>query len=310
MKKIAVIGSTMMDVVSYTDRMPAAGETRRSTGFHIAAGGKGANQAVAAASLGASVMMVTAVGDDLFGENSLANFQTHHIDTQHIMTIPETPNGVASITVEESGQNRILIHEGANGKFTPERLAEAEEELAQCALVVLQLEIPLPTVYAAIDFAHKHAIPIILNPAPAAQELSLEKICQCDFLMPNESELSLITGMPTDSLEEIRAAAQSLLVRGIKNVIVTMGCRGAVWINADQETIVSASKVKAVDTTGAGDAFIGCFAASYVNNGNIKEAIEKASRYATLSVTREGTQDSYADVADFTEYMKSHPVTM
>ena len=140
MSKIVVVGSCNIDITVECDRWVHPGETIFGNRLTVSPGGKGANQAVAAASLGASVMMVTAVGDDLFGENSLANFQTHHIDTQHIMTIPETPNGVASITVEESGQNRILIHEGANGKFTPERLAEAEEELAQCALVVLQLE--------------------------------------------------------------------------------------------------------------------------------------------------------------------------
>lgn len=306
MRKIAVIGSTMMDVVSYTDRMPAAGETRMSAGFHIAAGGKGANQAVAAARLGADVMMLTAVGDDLFGKNSLANFEQNHIDTRHVLSIPDTANGVASIIVEESGQNRILIHAGANGKFMPERLMEAKNDLAECSLIVLQLEIPLPTVYAAIDFGRQHNIPVILNPAPAAKELSLEKACACDFFMPNESELALITDMPAGSLEEVRAAAQKLLAHGLKNIIVTMGSKGALWINQEQETMVPALKVRAVDTTGAGDAFIGCFAASYVLDGKIRQAMERASRYATLSVTKAGTQDSYADERTFAGYLKEN----
>jgi len=252
-------------------------------------------------------MFVTAVGDDLFGIGSRENFKKVNIDDSHVMTIPKTGNGVASIIVEESGQNRILVHAGANDAFTPERLSDAAEDLADCALIVLQLEIPLETVYAAIDFGRAHGIPVILNPAPAVRSLAIDKVCACEFFMPNESELSLITGMPTGTFEEVCAAAKTLLAQGLKNVIVTLGSRGAVWLSGDAATIVEARKVKAVDTTGAGDAFIGCFAAGYVKDGDIKAAMEKASRYATLSVTKQGTQDSYATKEEFLDYLKNNP---
>ena len=297
--KIAVIGSTMMDVVSYIDRIPEAGETRAVKGFHTAGGGKGANQAIAAGRLGADVLFVTAVGDDIFGEKCRKNYELCGLDTRYVYTAPGIPNGIATILVDESGQNRILISKGANDELTPARLQAAEPEIVSCGLIVLQLEIPVETVYAAIDMGVRHHIPVLLNPAPACADLDLAKVCQCDFFVPNETELSILTGKPTNTVEQIRAAAKGLTNHGLKNVIVTMGSRGSLWVTKDQEEMVGAQKVKAVDSTGAGDSFIGCFVETWSRTGDILQSMRRASRYDACSLTKPGTQDSYLKKEEF-----------
>lgn len=302
--KIAVIGSTNMDLVSYTDTIPAAGETREATGFHTACGGKGANQAVAAGKLGANVMMVTVIGDDLFGEKSMDNFMDNNIDTEYVWTATGVASGVATILVDSTSQNRILIHKGANACLTPEVIDEAADALRECGLIVLQLEIPLETVYAAIDFGVANGIPVLLNPAPATKELSMEKACLCDFFVPNETELAILTGMPTGTEDEIKKAAMSLVNRGLKNVIVTMGSKGSMWVSKNDFLVVPAQTVDAVDTTGAGDSFIGCFVENYSRTRSIPEAMKEASQYASFSVTRKGTQDSYLTRDEFDKLKK------
>lgn len=301
--KIAVIGSTMMDIVSYMDRMPEGGETRRVEGFHIASGGKGANQAIAAAKLGADVVMMTAVGDDMFGEQSRKNFQNHHIDMSLVKTAKDTSNGIATIVVERSGQNRILINPGANEKLTPADIEKAGAELAACGLFVLQLEVPLETVYAAIRFAKKHGIKVLLNPAPASRELSLDMVCQCDFFVPNETELSILVNKPVDTVAQVQEAAKSLVAQGLTNVIVTMGSRGSLLVTAEETQLVPSLKVDAVDSTGAGDAFIGCFVDTYARTQDVLGSMQRASQYAALSVTRKGTQNSYADAREFAAFL-------
>lgn len=305
--KLAVIGSSMMDLVSYVDRMPAAGETRESQGFHIAGGGKGANQAVAAAKLGGDVRLITMVGDDIFGRQCLSNYEKCGIDTQFVMTAAETPNGVATIVVEKSAQNRIIITKGANDSLTPEKLETVEGAVRECDLIVLQLEIPLETVYAAIEIGKRYAIPVLLNPAPACQGLDPLKIASCQFFVPNETELSLVTGKPTENLEDIRAAARSLIEKGLQHVIVTMGHRGSAWFHGEDEVFVPSLSVSAVDSTGAGDAFIGCFAASWLQCRDILQAMNRASRYAAFSVTKKGTQDAYLTKEEFEERLKAEP---
>ena len=304
MMKIAVIGSTNMDLVSYTDTIPAAGETREATGFHTACGGKGANQAVAAGKLGAHVMMVTVIGDDLFGEKSMDNFMDNNIDTEYVWTATGVASGVATILVDSTSQNRILIHKGANACLTPEVIDEAADALRECGLIVLQLEIPLETVYAAIDFGVANGIPVLLNPAPATKELSMEKACLCDFFVPNETELAILTGMPTGTEDEIKKAAMSLVNRGLKNVIVTMGSKGSMWVSKNDFLVIPAKTVDAVDTTGAGDSFIGCFVENYSRTRSIPEAMKEASLYASFSVTRKGTQDSYLTKDEFDKLKK------
>lgn len=302
--KIAVIGSTNMDLVSYTDKLPEAGETREAQAFHTACGGKGANQAIAAGKLGADVMMVTVIGDDLFGEKSMDNFMENNINTEFVWTATGVASGVATILVDSTSQNRILIHKGANECLTPDVIEEAAEALKGCGLIVLQLEVPIETVYAAIDFGKENNIPVLLNPAPANKALSIEKACLCDFFVPNETELSILTGMPTGTEEQVKAAAQTLVDKGLKNVIVTMGSKGSMWLSKEDYLVVPAVKVEAVDTTGAGDSFIGCFVENYSRTRNIPEAMKEASQYASLSVTRKGTQESYLTREEFEKLKK------
>lgn len=180
--KIAVIGSTMMDVVSYTDKIPEAGETRTATDFHTACGGKGANQAIAAAKLGADVLMLTCVGDDMFGRRALENFTQHHVDAKQVRVAAGVPNGVATILVDASSQNRILICNGANDHLTPAVVQEAAPDLEKCGLFVLQLEVPVETVYAAIDFAKKHGIKVLLKPCSCYEKSGYAEGLRVRFL--------------------------------------------------------------------------------------------------------------------------------
>lgn len=297
--KIAVIGSNMVDLVSYIHRMPEKGETLEAPDFQLGCGGKGANQAVAAARLGAEVLMLTRVGNDMFADNTIANFEKNGIDSRYVLKT-NASSGVAPIFVDESSQNAILIIKGANNFLSPQDIENAKEDLKQCQLIVLQLEIPLETVYAAIDFGKIHNIPVLLNPAPAHPELSLEKVVSCEFFVPNESELSLLTGLPVETEDDIKTAALMLKQKGVKQVIVTMGSRGVLWLNNNEEMqFFPAHKVNAKDTTGAGDAFIGCFSYVYSQTKDIAQAIEVANYYAADSVTRLGTQSSYADKEKF-----------
>ncbi|GAA1316667.1 ribokinase [Brachybacterium tyrofermentans] len=290
---IAVIGSNMVDLISYIHRMPAEGETVEAPEFRMGCGGKGANQAVAAARLGSEVVMVSRVGDDVFADTTLANFERNGIRTDHVLRT-EATSGVAPIFVDPDSHNSIIIVKGANALLTPQDVEAAREDIARCGLIVLQLEIPLETVYAAIDLGEKLGIPVLLNPAPASPELDLARITGVDFLVPNETELELLTGMPVSSLEDITKATEVLLTAGISNVIVTLGSRGALWAHADGQEIVEAPAVQAIDTTGAGDAFIGCFSTTWVRSGDVLDAIRAGSAYASDSVTRPGTQTSYA----------------
>lgn len=290
---IAVIGSNMVDLISYIDRMPEEGETLEAPSFSMGCGGKGANQAVAAAKLGSKVMMVTKVGDDIFADNTIQNLKRYGIDTEFTNKVPGSSSGVAPIFVDSDSKNRILIIKGANQYLLPEDVDKAAEKLKTCSLIILQLEIALETVYRAIEFGNEHGIPVILNPAPATKNLDFNYVCKCDFFVPNESELDILTGMPVSTIEQIKAAAVSLIDKGVKNVIVTMGSRGVMWITDRGTQIVDSFKVDAVDTTGAGDAFIGCFAYNYIQNGDIVQSIKMANAFAALSVTKRSTQNSY-----------------
>lgn len=301
--QIAVIGSNMVDLITYTNTLPKAGETLEAPDFALGCGGKGANQAVAAAKLGASVMMVTKVGEDIFAENTVKNLQQFGVDTTHVSVAPGTSSGVAPIFVDDRSQNRILIIKGANAQLSPSDIDAAAENLSECRLIVLQLEIPLPTVYYAIDFAQKHGIPVILNPAPAVAGLDIDYACQCEFFMPNETELEILTGLPVATEEEVIAAGKVLLARGLKNLIITLGSRGSIWMHGDAIHRVPPVAVQAVDTSGAGDAFIGCFAHGLVQHGDIARAMSSASAYAACSVTQRGTQRSYPDADTFHRFL-------
>lgn len=295
---IAVIGSNMVDLITYVTRMPQDGETVEAPSFEMGCGGKGANQAVAAAKLGSPVLMLTRVGSDLFADNTVANLQACGVDTTHVLRT-EGPSGVAPIFVDPESRNRILIVKGANSRLSPDDIEAAASDIQHAELIVLQLEVPLETVYAAIDFGERHGIPVLLNPAPACAELSFEQVARCEFFVPNEPELALLTGMPVNTVDEVVAAAQTVAARGVRNVIVTLGSRGAVWLRDGMVTHVPGREVAAVDTTGAGDAFIGCFCHYLVQDGDVESALIQANRYASDSVTRRGTQSSYATAAEF-----------
>ncbi|MDR0251745.1 MAG: ribokinase [Brucellaceae bacterium] len=305
-KKIAVVGSNMVDLVTYMDRMPVLGETLEAPLFEMGCGGKGANQAFAAARLGADVMMVTKVGDDIFGDNTIFNLKKAGIDTKHVGVIKGKSSGVAPIFVDKSGENSILIVKGANADLLPQDVDDAAEDLKQCGLILMQMEVPVETVYHTIAFAAANGIETILNPAPAAADLDPERIRQVSFLVPNETELALLSGMPTSTDDETIAAARSLIAKGIRTVIVTLGGRGARLVTAGEVVNIAPVKVTPQDTTGAGDAFIGSFARFYAEHGNVAEALKSASLYAADSITKTGTQKSYASLEEFAEFCKSH----
>jgi len=300
--RIAVIGSNMMDLVTYINRMPRPGETLEAPRFVIGFGGKGANQAVACARLGSEVMFVGKVGSDLFGQDQLRNFTANGVDARHVGVIDGVSSGVAPIFVDPTGENSILIIKGANDRLMPEDVDRAGEDLAECDLILLQLEVPLPTVYRAVELGAALGKEVLLNPAPATRALELARLADLAFLVPNQTELELLTGMPTATVAEAEAAARQLLAAGIGRVIVTLGGEGALLVGPEERAHVPVIAVTPKDTTGAGDAFIGSFAHHYVRGRDTVAAMRQAARYAADSITRPGTQSSFATAAEFARF--------
>jgi ribokinase len=306
--RIAVIGSNMVDLVTYVTRMPVKGETIEAPSFEMGHGGKGANQAVAAAKLGASVLMVTKVGDDMFADNTIKNLAGFGVDTKYVTRAAGRSSGVAPIMVDPSGENSILIVKGANNDLSAADIERAAEDLKTCDLILLQLEVPVETVYAAIAFGKLHGVKTLLNPAPAVPDLDPERIRDATFLVPNETELAILSGLPVGSQGEIEVAARSLMAKGIETIIVTMGSRGALLMTADAVKHIAPVRVTPVDTTGAGDAFVGSFARYYVAGVELGAALDKAVRYAADSITRRGTQKAYATEVEFEAFCKTNGV--
>jgi len=302
--RIAVIGSNMVDLVTYVKRMPVRGETVEAPSFEMGHGGKGANQAVAAAKLGASVVMITAVGDDMFADATVRNLDELGVDTRYVKRVRGKSSGVAPIMVEPSGENWILIVKGANSDLSPDDVERASADLKACDLILLQLEIPLETVYAAIAFGKRHGVKTILNPAPATPKLDLEHVRDVSFFVPNETELAILTGKPVSTEEEISKAAISLIEKGVETVIVTLGSRGALLTTGAGVRRIAPVRVDPVDTTGAGDAFVGSFARYFAGGLDLEPALGLAARYAADSVTRRGTQKAYAAEAEFNAFCK------
>ena len=307
MPRIAVIGSNMVDLVTYVNRMPIRGETVEAPSFEMGHGGKGANQAVAAAKLGAEVVMVTKVGDDMFADNTIRNLASFGVDTKHVEKVHGRSSGVAPIMVEPSGENSILIVKGANNDLSPEDIERAADDLRTCDLILLQLEVPLETVYAAIAFGKKHGVKTVLNPAPATPELDPDKIRDVSFLVPNETELAILTGLPFQTDDAIAVAARTLMAKGIGTVIVTLGARGALLLTPSETKAIAPILVTPVDTTGAGDAFVGSFARYFAGGLSLEAALDKAVRYAADSVTRRGTQKAYAVQSEFDAFCAGLP---
>ncbi len=305
--RVGVVGSNMVDLVTYGERLPRPGETLEAPRFEIGAGGKGANQAVAAARLGAEVVMVSCVGDDVFGRDTKAGMAAAGIDTSHVRTVAGTTSGVAPIFVAPNGENSILIIKGANASLSPDDVDRAAPALLGCDLILLQLEIPLDTVYHTIDWARRHGRRIVLNPAPATASLAFDRIASADFFMPNQTELSILTGMPADTEAEAEAAARHLLARGMGCVVVTLGAAGALLVERDARHHIPSVPVEVRDTTGAGDAFIGAFACHHAAGLSSRDALREAAAYAAHSVTRAGTQKAFATAAEFAAFRATLP---
>lgn len=305
MGKIAVIGSNMVDLVTYIDRMPREGETLEAPSFDMGFGGKGANQAVAAARLGAEVMMISRVGDDMFGPNTIQNFKDNGIDDRYVAQVPGVSSGVAPIFVDSSSSNSILIIKGANKHLTPADVDEAIDDLRKCSLIVMQLEIEIETVYHVIELGVRENIPVLLNPAPAMPDLDMEKIGKLTMFVPNETELAILTGKPVETIDQIKNAARGLVDEGVKVVIVTMGEKGSLLVTSEGVHEIDCPTIQARDTSGAGDAFIGCFAACYVETCDLLKSMNEASIYASMSTLKPGTQKSYGDIKEFDAFKKS-----
>lgn len=296
--RIAVVGSANVDLTTFTDRFPKPGETIFGQKFDLGFGGKGANQAVAARLCGAEVFMVARVGSDLFGPATIENFKRLGIDATHVKQVPGLSSGVAPIFVEPNGQNRILVVKGANEALKPPDVDAAAETLKSADCIVLQFEIPLETVYYAIAFARKHGIRCILNPAPG-QVVDLNALAGLDYFVPNESEAEAITGIPVRNVEDAKKCAAKLTSVGIRRVIITLGANGSLVAGPEGSEHLPAFPVKSVDSTGAGDAFIGSFAVFLGEGVSEREAIRRANLYAGLSTTGVGTQKSFYDRAGF-----------
>jgi ribokinase len=303
--KICVVGSSMIDLISKVPRLPKLGETLVGRSFHLGYGGKGANQAVMAAKLGAQVTMVNKVGRDVFGEGTLKNYQEQGIDTTHVMFDESRFSGVAPIFVDDNAQNFIVIVPGANSGLSPADVQSARQVILDSDILICQLEIPMETTLEAFRVAKSGNVRTILNPAPAAP-IPDELLQLADIFAPNETETELLTDLPVGTLVEAEAAARKLLSRGTKTVILTLGERGALLVDEDTVESIPAVKVEAVDPTGAGDAFVGSLAV-YLGEGlPLQDAIRRANAVAALSVTRIGTQVSFPKGAEAEDFLQQH----
>jgi len=296
--RIAVVGSANTDLITFAETFPRPGETLFGQNFDLGFGGKGANQAIAARLCGAQVLMVAKVGKDLFGEATVRNFNSFGVDTTHVKIVEGAPTGVAPIFVEPNGQNRIIVVKGANDRLTPADVDAAAAELSRVDTIIMQFEVPLATIYHTVRFARAHNIRCIVNPAPAVPA-SLGDLVGADYFIPNETEAELITGLPVQTIEQAAACAAALLGKGFRRVVITLGARGALLADSSGHVHIPPFPVTAVDTTGAGDAFIGSLAVFLAEGLPEKDAIARASLYAALSTTRVGTQKSFPARAEF-----------
>jgi ribokinase len=291
--RICVVGACNLDLISYVPRLPRIGETLHGTRFQMGFGGKGANQAVMAAKLGGQVAMISKLGQDVFGDNTLKNFQAWGVDTQHVYFTNEAFSGVAPIAVDPGGHNSIIIVTGANDLLTEEEIEKARSTIAASQMLVCQLEIPIEITQAAVRIAKQEGVRVILNPAPARESLPEELYSLTDIFCPNESETELLTGMSVQTIKQAEAAAKALLERGAGTVILTLGEKGSLLVTEEGVEHVSVETMKTVDTTGAGDAFVGSLAFFLATGKDINEAMKRANRIAAISVQASGTQTSF-----------------
>jgi len=285
--KICVIGSSNIDQIAYTKNIPADGETLFGDSFQMGFGGKGANQAVMAGLLGADVYMITCLGDDVYKEMTINNYEANNVNTDHIQLV-KGASGVAPIWVDATGQNRIIVIPGANNEIDAQKAISSIEEIGNISVLVGQCEIPMEVNHEVFQYAKSNSITTIFNPAPA-KKLEREFLEHISWLIPNENEFELISGMePNDDNflkfnEEIPC-----------NLIVTLGEKGAVLVDENKTHYFEAPTVNAIDTTGAGDSFIGTFAYELSESNSPESCIKKAVEKASQSVTKKGTQSSYS----------------
>eukprot|EP01121_Diplochlamys_sp_Union-15-3_P008269 TRINITY_DN2185_c0_g1_i1.p1 TRINITY_DN2185_c0_g1~~TRINITY_DN2185_c0_g1_i1.p1 ORF type:complete len:309 (+),score=78.19 TRINITY_DN2185_c0_g1_i1:89-1015(+) len=296
--KVVVVGSSNMDLISYVPHLPKKGETLFGSKFVTGFGGKGANQAVMAALLGSHTVMIGKVGTDEFGKQMKQNFESKKVDTKYLFVTDECSSGVAPIFVSEDGSNSIVVVSGANDLLTESEIRQAEEAFKDCKVVLSVLEIPVSAVIEGLKLGKKHGAVTILNPAPAQKNLPDELFKHTDIIVPNESELELLTGINITSEEEIKKAATLLLEKGVKQVVVTLGEKGCLYLSKEGTIRVPSVKVQAKDTTGAGDCFLGSFAYFLGCGLNVEESINRATKVASISVQREGTQSSYPSTTE------------
>jgi len=290
-KKIVVVGSSNTDMIIKVPHVPVPGETIIGGKFSTAAGGKGANQAVAAARAGGDVTFIARIGDDMFGQQAKDGFVKDNINVDHVLSDKDAPSGVALIFVGEDGQNSIAVASGANANLSPSDVQAASDAISTSDILIMQLETPLETVQKAASIASDNGVKVILNPAPA-QALSDNILRNISILTPNESESELLTGIKVETEKDAAAAADALMAKGIETVIVTMGPKGAFVATADFKELVSGFSVKAVDATAAGDVFNGTLAVAIAEGKPLKKAVSFANAAAALSVTKLGAQPS------------------
>lgn len=291
MSTIIVIGSSNTDMVIKSAHLPAPGETILGGEFFMNPGGKGANQAVAAAKLGGEVVFVAKVGDDIFGQEAVQGFKNEGIDTDYIVVDPRNPSGVATIMVDDQGENCIAVASGANGTLSPADIDKAMARIDAADVLLMQLETPIPTIDYAASAGSEKWKTVILNPAPA-QALSDDLLAKLDVITPNETEAEILTGIKVENTTDAEKAALALREKGVGTVIITLGSQGA-FVVADSFTgMVPVRKVNAVDTTAAGDTFNGALAVGMAKGLPIEAAVEFANKAASVSVTRLGAQAS------------------
>jgi ribokinase len=291
-KKIVVVGSSNTDMTIRLSHLPIPGETELGGDFSMAAGGKGANQAVGAARAGGSVTLVARVGDDMFGKKALAGYAKDHINTDFVFRDAKAESGVALIFVgKKSGENCIAVASGANSLLSPADVKKARKAIADARMLILQLETPLETVEIAAEIASKANVRIILNPAPA-QELSDKLFKQISIFTPNQIEAEFYTGIKVNTTADAAKAADILLAKGIETVIITLGSRGSYVANKDIKKRVPSFKVKPIDTTGAGDIYNGALAVALAKGKSILEAARYANAAGAISSTKLGAQPS------------------
>lgn len=286
MKKILVIGSSNTDMTVKSSHLPAPGETVMGDRFVMGPGGKGANQAVAAARLGGDVTFICKVGRDVFGEKAIEGYRKDNIDTQHIM-LSDQPSGVALILVDGGGENSISVAPGANGDLTPADIESKADIIRSADILILQLEIPVESVEKAVSIAKEAGVYVILNPAPA-KRLPVELLENVSLLTPNQSELEILTGIKGD----VRAGLDALVERGVGEVILTLGSRGSMVYSGDEPVLIPALKVDAVDTTAAGDTFCGALAVAISEGKSLTDAARFATCASALTVQKMGAQVS------------------